>query len=107
MAGSSRLDEIGVIMHGIDGFEDSARPWAACSPVDAHCSFLSDRLSTSVVYRGKASSFSTHSRIASYEKVGSYILDPFKSTALCAFGGDGGAALNSMRALLHVTCTHS
>ena len=45
--------EVGVIVHGIDTFEDKQRPWAACSPHDPRCDFLSDRVSASVIYQGK------------------------------------------------------
>ena len=94
MPGSSKLDEAGIIIHGIDGFEDSKRPWRVCEPHDSSCemNFLSDRLSTSIVYKGKKASFTSQndkSLGTTYEGRGSYILNPFEAKLLCAYGGDG------------------
>ena len=86
--GSSKLDEIGVILHGIDGFEDKRRPWRSADPSGGE-GFLSDRISASIIYAGKGLSFSTNSKMGTYLKKGSYIFDPFVAKALCAYGGDG------------------
>ena len=54
--------------------------------------FLSDRLSTSIVYKGKKASFTSQndkSLGTTYEGRGSYILNPFEAKLLCAYGGDG------------------
>lgn len=93
--GSSNLDEVGIIIHGIDTFEDAARPWAACSQSDPRCDFLSDRISASIVYEGKPASFVTFSMGcgncagSEYMDAGSYILDPFYTRLMCVYGGDG------------------
>jgi hypothetical protein len=86
--GSSKLEEIGVILHGIDGFEDKQRPWRSADPSSGE-GFLSDRISASIVYAGKALSFSTDSTMGTYLHAGSYIFDPFAVSVLCAYGGDG------------------
>ena len=60
------LADVGITLHGIDGFEDGARPWRACDPHDtsSKCDFLADRLSSSMIYRGKNSSFTTQNDAA-------------------------------------------
>lgn len=79
--GSNQLEDVGVIIHGIDNQEDPKRPWAVCSPKDLHCGFLSDRMSASIVYKGKTAAFSGG---------GGVILNPSKTRAMCIYGGDGG-----------------
>tara|TARA_B110001452_G_C15234101_1_gene427354 strand:- start:2453 stop:3205 length:753 start_codon:yes stop_codon:yes gene_type:complete len=87
--GSSALGEIGVILHSIDGFEDPSKPWRACSmDPTSGCDFLSDRISASVIFKGKTVSF-VESEGATYGKRGSYIIDPEATRLLCVYGGDG------------------
>jgi hypothetical protein len=80
--GSSRLSDIGVIVHGIDYTEDPDRPWAACSPESSDCGFLSDRMSASVIWKVKGT--------AAFGGGGGVILNPKYSRVLCIYGGDGG-----------------
>ena len=77
--GSSNLQDIGVIVHGIDHQEDPQRPWAVCSPSSLDCGFLSDRMSASVVYEGKTAAFSGG---------GGVVLNPAATVVLCAYGGE-------------------
>jgi len=79
--GSSLLHEIGVMIHGIDGQEDDDYPWRVCPKSSMGCGFLSDRMSISVIYKGKTATFSGG---------GGVILSPDATRVLCAYGGDGG-----------------
>ena len=93
--GSSKLDEVGIIIHGIDTFEDLNKPWRACSKHDPRCDFLSDRVSASIIYQGKPGSFTSHSMETNnccgskYDNAGSYVLNPFHTRFMCVYGGDG------------------
>ena len=80
--GSGRLDEIGVIIHGVDRTEDPTRTWAPCPPGSEQCGFLSDRVSTFVVHRDKTAAFSLED--------GGIVLNPEHAVVLCGYGGDGG-----------------
>ena len=80
--GSSRLEDIGVIVHGIDFTEDPKRPWAVCSPDSSDCGFLSDRMSASVIWKVKGT--------AAFGGGGGVVLNPKHSRVLCIYGGDGG-----------------
>jgi len=80
--GSTRLDEIGVIVHGIDATEDPDMPWAVCRPDSSDCGFLSDRMSASVIWRTKGT--------AAFGGGGGVILNPNATRLLCIYGGDGG-----------------
>jgi hypothetical protein len=79
--GSNRMDEMGVIIHGIDSTEDKDRPWAACSQKSSDCGFLSDRMSASIIFAGKGTSTFGG---------GGVILNPNATRIFCFYGGDGG-----------------
>jgi hypothetical protein len=68
-------------MHGMDSMEDPSHPWAVCAPTSLQCGFISDRMSTSLVYKGRARFFSGSVLLA---------LAPESTRLLCAYGGDGG-----------------
>ena len=80
--GSSRLEDIGVIVHGIDHTEDPRMPWAACPPDSSDCGFLSDRMSASLIWRAKGP--------AAFGGGGGVVLHPNFTRILCIYGGDGG-----------------
>ena len=82
--GGCEPSELGVIVHVIDGFEDPAQPWTPCSPHDAGCAFLSDRLTASVVHRGNPALFAPQGF-----QTGGVVLAAAHSVLFCAFGGDG------------------
>lgn len=82
VAGSNRLEDIGVIVHGIDHTEDPEMPWAVCPPDSSDCGFLSDRMSASVIWRTKGT--------AAFGGGGGVILNPNATRLLCIYGGDGG-----------------
>ena len=89
--GSSVLDEIGIILHSIDGFEDGEKPWAACIKYDGfggQCDVLGDRISASILFKGKSVSFASGNG-ATYHQGGSYVVNPSEARVLCAYGGDG------------------
>ena len=79
--GSNLLTDIGVVIHAFDGQEDPDRKWAVCPPANGQCGFISDRMSASVIFKGKTAAFSGG---------GGIILNPEASRLLCAYGGDGG-----------------
>ena len=81
-AGMPITDLGGVLVHGVDSQEDPERPWAVCSPKSPSCGFLSDRMSTSLIFRGKGTT--------SFGGGGGVILNPLATRILCAYGGDGG-----------------
>ena len=72
---------MGVVIHAFDGQEDPDRKWAVCPPANGQCGFISDRMSASVIFKGKTAAFSGG---------GGIILNPEASRLLCAYGGDGG-----------------
>jgi len=79
---SNDLREIGVLVHTFDGQEDPTEPWLACR-AEQPCAFYGDRVSTSLVRRG---------RVATYEFQGAgagVIANPEVAQLLCAYGGDG------------------
>ena len=78
--GSNLLTDIGVVIHAFDGQEDPGRKWAVCAPT-SQCGFISDRMSASVIFKGKTAAFSGG---------GGVILNPEATRLLCAYGGDGG-----------------
>ena len=78
---TSDLKRVGVIIHGKDAMEDPDRPWMACPKSSLACGFISDRMSSSLVYKGKTAAFSGGFGI---------ILMPEATRLLCAYGGDGG-----------------
>lgn len=78
---SKSPEDFGVIIHSIDQMEDPERPWAVCSATNMMCGFLSDRISASVVYKGKTSAYSGG---------GGVIVRPQFARVLCGYGGDGG-----------------
>lgn len=78
--GSNLLADIGVVIHAFDGQEDPDRKWAVCPP-NSQCGFISDRMSASVIFKGKTAAFSGG---------GGVILNPEATRLLCAYGGDGG-----------------
>lgn len=78
---SNNPQDFGVIIHSLDGQEDPTRPWAVCPAEDLSCGFLSDRMSASVVYKGKTASYSGGTGV---------ILRPRFARVLCGYGGDGG-----------------
>jgi len=89
--GSSQLDELGLILHSVDGFEDGDKPWAACLTHDGfggQCDVLGDRISASIIFKGKPTSFASNN-FGGYRHGGSYVLNPKATRVLCAFGGDG------------------
>ena len=70
-----------VIVHGIDHTEDPTYPYMVCSPESPDCGFLSDRMSASVIWKGKgAAAFGG----------GGFLLNPNHTRILCIYGGDGG-----------------
>ena len=80
--GSSKLSDIGVIMHAFDATEDPQSPWAPCPLDNEICGFLHDRVSTSAVYFGKT--------VASSVKHGGVVLNPNVARVKCGYVGDGG-----------------
>lgn len=81
ITGSSALEDVGVILHSMDNQEDPEKPWAVCPKTSLHCGFLSDRMSASITYRGKTNSFGGGT---------GFVLSPYATRVLCAYGGDGG-----------------
>ena len=73
--------DFGVIIHSTDQTEDPERPWAVCSASNLACGFFSDRISASVVYKGKTSAYSGG---------GGLVVRPQYARLLCGYGGDGG-----------------
>ena len=73
--------DFGVIIHSTDQTEDPERPWAVCSASSLACGFFSDRISASVVYKGKTSAYSGG---------GGVVVRPQYARLLCGYGGDGG-----------------
>ena len=80
--GSSRLEDVGVLVHGIDATEDPDRPWAVCPTTSSDCGFLSDRMSASLIWRDKGP--------MAFGGGGGVVLNPNATRVLCAYGGDGG-----------------
>ena len=80
--GSSRLEDAGVLVHGIDFTEDPDRPWAVCPTSSSDCGFLSDRMSASLIWKVKGT--------AAFSGGGGVILNPNATRLLCIYGGDGG-----------------
>lgn len=80
--GSSKLSEIGVIMHAFDATEDPQGPWAPCPEGNEICGFLHDKVSASAVYLGKTLAYSV--------KYGGVVLHPSIVRVKCGYVGDGG-----------------
>lgn len=65
----------------MDHTEDPNFPYMVCSPESPDCGFLSDRMSASVIWKGKgAATFGG----------GGVVLNPNFTRILCIYGGDGG-----------------
>ena len=86
--GSSALDDLGILLHSIDGFEDEDKPWQAATHGQNANAGLSDRISVSLVWKGQKYSFMDNDS-GLYGGKGSYIINPDRARILCAYGGDG------------------
>lgn len=88
--GSSKLSEIGVIMHAFDATEDPEAPWAPCPEGNEVCGFLHNMVSASVVYLGKTNAYTV--------KGGGVVLNPRYARVKCGYPGDAGTREKRCRA---------
>jgi len=88
VGGSSELDQIGILLHSIDGFEDEDKPWQAATRGQNVNAGLSDRISCSVIWKGQQWSFMDNDS-GLYSGKGSYIINPAHARILCVYGCDG------------------
>ncbi|KAL1495539.1 hypothetical protein AB1Y20_016902 [Prymnesium parvum] len=87
--GSALLEEAGVLIHTIDGYEEDAAPWQmACTPSPS-CGWESDRVSASVIYAGKAGAYAAEAPSSAYQGGGGVIIRPSAVRVLCGYPGDG------------------
>ena len=85
---SGRLNQSGVLVHMIDDYEEPGKPWMmACVPKPG-CDWQSDRISASLIWKGKhRPSMGTFD--LGYRGEGGIVINPDAVRVLCAYGGDG------------------
>lgn len=87
--GSNLLEDAGVIVHMVDGYEEYGKPWQmACTPSPS-CSWQSDRISASIIHKGRPGSYGPDAPSGAYRGKGGIILRPASVTLLCGYPGDG------------------
>jgi hypothetical protein len=87
---SSELDQLGVLLHAFDGYEESGRPWRACtarSDCNSAGSSNGGRESAFLVFGGLREQLED---IPAFGDAGGVVLSPAHTLVLCGYPGDGG-----------------
>lgn len=89
---SKKLEEVGVIMHQLDGLEVFGQPWRMCEGRFCTCQgqTIPGRLSAMIIYKGMQNRKDRKAIPLPFGDRGGFIIRPSKVELECAYGFDGG-----------------